>query len=203
MPAAPLEILVVYYTRFGAVAAMAQWIGRGIDGVPGCAARLRTLPDVSTVCEAVAPAIPDAGAPYATLDDLRECAGLALGSPTRFGALAAAVKYFLDSTSPLWLSGALVDKPAVVFTSTGSLHGGQEATLLAMMVPLFHQGMVLLGIPYTEEALNTTTSGGTPYGPSHWAGPDGKLPITPEERILCIATGRRLAETAKKLAAAS
>lgn len=193
------DILILYYSRYGAVANMAQLIARGVEEVPGIQARLRTVPDVSTVCEAVQDSIPQQGAPYVTLDDLRNCAGLALGSPTRFGNMAAALKYFLDSTSPLWLSGTLIGKPAAVFTSTSTLHGGQESTLLSMMLPLMHHGMLMLGIPYSETDLLKTTSGGTPYGASHWAGLDSKMPISEEEKHLCRALGRRLAETAKRL----
>jgi len=189
------EILVLYYSRYGATAEMAQRIAFGIESVTGCQARLRTVPPVSTVCEATADEIPDAGPPYASLDDLRECAGLALGSPTRFGNMAAPLKYFLDSTSSLWLSGGLIGKPAAVFTSTSSLHGGQETTLLSMMLPLLHHGMLILGLPYSETELLTTTSGGTPYGPSHTAGVDSKQPLTAEEKHLCTALGKRLAET--------
>jgi NAD(P)H dehydrogenase (quinone) len=163
-------------------------------------ARLRTVPAVSAVSEAVEPGVPASGAPYVTHDDLRHCAGLALGSPTRFGNMAAAMKYFLDGTSDLWLSGALTGKPAGVFTSTSSLHGGQEATLLTMMVPLLHHGMLLLGLPYSEGDLLHTRGGGTPYGPSHFAGPDNKLPQTEEERRLGQALGRRLARIALALA---
>jgi len=193
------EILVLYYSRHGATADMARRIARGIEEVPGCQARLRTVPAVSTVCEAVASDIPDDGPPYASLEDLRECAALALGSPTRFGNMAAPLKYFIDSTSSLWLSGALAGKPAAVFTSTSSLHGGQESTLLSMMLPLLHHGMLLLGLPYTESALLTTTSGGTPYGPSHTAGTDSRRPLTEDEKDLCRALGRRLANTAMAL----
>ena len=193
------DILILYYSRYGAVANMAQLIARGVEEVPGIQARLRTVPDISTVCEAVQDSIPQQGAPYVTLDDLRNCAGLALGSPTRFGNMAAALKYFLDSTSPLWLSGTLIGKPAAVFTSTSTLHGGQESTLLSMMLPLMHHGMLMLGIPYSETDLLKTTSGGTPYGASHWAGLDSKMPISEEEKHLCRALGRRLAETAKRL----
>jgi NAD(P)H dehydrogenase (quinone) len=157
------------------------------------------VPPVSSVCEATADAIPDAGPPYASLDDLRECAGLALGSPTRFGNMAAPLKYFLDSTSSLWLSGGLIGKPAAVFTSTSSQHGGQETTLLSMMLPLLHHGMLILGLPYSETELLTTTSGGTPYGPSHTAGVDSKQPLTAEEKHLCTALGKRLAETVAAL----
>jgi NAD(P)H dehydrogenase (quinone) len=193
-------ILVLYYSRYGATAEMARQVARGVESVPGLEARLRAVPAVSTVCEAVEDGIPPSGAPYATLEDLRHCAGLALGSPTRFGNMAAPVKYFLDGTSALWLGGALAGKPAGVFTSTSSLHGGQEATLLSMILPLLHHGMLVLGLPYSEPDLIRTRSGGTPYGPSHLAGPDSDLPLTEEERHLCMALGRRLAETAGALA---
>jgi NAD(P)H dehydrogenase (quinone) len=193
------EILVLYYSRYGATAEMAQRIALGIESVPDCQARIRTVPPVSAVCEAIEDDIPDTGPPYATLDDLRECAGLALGSPTRFGNMAAPLKYFLDSTSSLWLAGALIGKPAAVFTSTSSLHGGQEATLLSMMLPLLHHGMLVLGIPYSETELLSTRSGGTPYGPSHTSGSDSKLPLTTEEKHLCTALGKRLAETVTAL----
>jgi NAD(P)H dehydrogenase (quinone) len=195
------EILVLYYSRYGATAEMAQQIAHGIDAVADCTARIRTVPPVSTVCEATADDIPAEGPPYATLDDLTECAGLVLGSPTRFGNMAAPLKYFIDSTSSLWLSGALAGKPAAVFTSTSSLHGGQETTLLSMMLPLLHHGMLILGLPYAETELLTTTSGGTPYGPSHTAGTDSKRPLTDEEKALCVALGRRLAQTACALQA--
>jgi NAD(P)H dehydrogenase (quinone) len=194
-----IEILVLYYSRYGATADMARRIARGIEETPGCQARLRTVPAVSTVCEAVADSIPEDGPPYASLDDLRDCAGLVLGSPTRFGNMAAPLKYFIDSTSSLWLSGTLAGKPAAVFTSTSSLHGGQESTLLSMMLPLLHHGMLLLGLPYSESALLTTTSGGTPYGPSHTAGTDSTRPLTKEEKDLCRALGRRIAQTALTL----
>ena len=193
-------ILVLYYSRTGTVQQMAQHIARGIESVTGMEARLRTVPPVSPISEATAPAIPATGAPYATLDDLRHCAGLALGSPTRFGNMAAPLKYFLDTTSELWLSGELVNRPAAVFSATASLHGGQESTLLSMMVPLFHLGFVLLGIPYTENALNTTRTGGTPYGATRYTGPDGKLTMSQEEQQLCFAEGKRLAEMAVRLA---
>ena len=195
------EILVLYYSHYGAVKQMAQLIARGIEQVPGARARIRTVPKVSAVCEAVETGGPDAGAPYAELRDLEECAGLALGSPTRFGNMAAPLKYFLDSTSGLWLQGALAGKPAAVFTSTSSMHGGQEATLISMMLPLLHHGMVLLGLPYTEPELIATTSGGTPYGASHVAGAASDRAISEEEKKLCTALGRRLAATAVKLAA--
>ncbi|BAW80250.1 NAD(P)H quinone oxidoreductase [Candidatus Nitrosoglobus terrae] len=194
------EILILYYSRYGSVAAMAERIARGVEE-GGMEARLRTVPTVSTVCEAVEDTIPISGHPYVSLDDLRECAGLALGSPTRFGNMASPLKYFIDGTSSLWLSGALVGKPAAVFTSTSSFHGGQEATLLSMMIPLFHHGMVLVGLPYTEPALMNTTDGGTPYGASHIAGIDNKLPLSETEAILCRALGRRLAEMAGLLMA--
>lgn len=195
------EILVLYYSRYGATAQMAQHIAFGIESERDSAARIRTVPPVSTVCEATADSIPADGPPYATLDDLRECSGLALGSPTRFGNMAAPLKYFIDSTSSLWLSGALVGKPAAVFTSTSSLHGGQETTLLAMMLPLLHHGMLLLGLPYTETELLSTTTGGTPYGASHTAGTDSQRPISDEERKLCVALGKRLAAVASRLSA--
>lgn len=193
------DILILYYSRYGSVAQMAQHIAHGVETVSGMHARIRTVPAVSTVCEAVEDDIPASGPPYATLDDLRECAGLALGSPTRFGNMAAALKYFWDGTSSLWLSGALIGKPAAVFTSTASLHGGQETTLISMLLPLLHHGMLILGTPYSEPDLTTTRSGGTPYGPSHYAGPDSKLPISDEEKRLCQALGKRLAETSLKL----
>jgi NAD(P)H dehydrogenase (quinone) len=193
------EILILYYSRHGSVAQMAQQIARGVEEVAGMQARVRTVPEVSTVCEATQDTIPASGAPYATLDDMRECVGLALGSPTRFGNMAAALKYFLDGTSSLWLSGALVGKPAAVFTSTSTFHGGQESTLLSMMLPLMHHGMLLMGVPYTEPDLMNTKTGGTPYGPTHVAGLDSKLPISDEEKRLCRALGKRLAETARKL----
>jgi len=193
------DILVLYYSRHGATAEMARQIARGVEQVPGISARLRTVPEVSAVSEAVADSIPEQGAPYAEPDDLRECAGLALGSPTRFGNMAAPLKHFLDTTSPLWLSGDLIGKPAGVFTSTASLHGGQESTLLSMMLPLLHHGMLLLGLPYSEPELSTTSTGGTPYGPSHVAGADGQTPVTEEERKLCRALGRRIAKTASAL----
>jgi NAD(P)H dehydrogenase (quinone) len=191
-------VLILYYSRYGATADMARHIARGVEE-QGAEARLRTVPAVSTVCEATADTIPDAGAPYATLDDLRGCAGLALGSPTRYGNMAAPLKYFIDGTSALWLSGALSGKPATVFTSTASLHGGQETTLLSMMLPLLHHGMLVLGLPYSETDLLHTRSGGTPYGPSHLAGADSKLPLTDEEKRLCRALGRRLAAVAVRL----
>jgi len=194
-----IEILVLYYSRYGNVAKMAQQVARGVGEVPGCEARIRTVPPVSADCEATADSIPESGPPYASHDDLRECAGLALGSPTRFGNMAAPLKYFLDSTSELWLAGTLIGKPAAVFTSTASLHGGQETTLLSMMLPLLHHGMLLVGLPYSEPELVETTAGGTPYGPSHLAGADAGLELTAEERRLCMAAGRRLARAALEL----
>ena len=191
-------ILVLHYSRHGATAEMARHIARGIEQA-GFEARLRTVPAVSTECEAVAPEIPAEGALYATLDDLKHCAGLVLGSPTRYGNMAAAMKYFLDGTNSLWLTGALVGKPAAVFTSTASLHGGQESTLLSMMLPLLHHGMLICGLPYSEAALIETRGGGTPYGASHHAGADGKRPLDEHEIALCRALGLRLAQTAGQL----
>mgnify|MGYP006281562487 CR=1 FL=1 len=195
------EVLVLYYSRHGAVREMAQWIARGVESVPGATARVRTVPPVSAVSEAVAPAVPESGAPYAEPRDLEECCGLALGSPTRFGNMAAPLKHFLDSTSALWLKGALAGKPAAVFTSTGTLHGGQETTLTSMMLPLLHHGMLLVGLPYSEPALSATTGGGTPYGASHVAGATGDRALSEDEKKLCVALGRRLAAAALKLAA--
>jgi NAD(P)H dehydrogenase (quinone) len=193
------KILILYYSRYGSVKELAQHIARGVESVPDMEACLRTVPPVATTLKGTEPPIPEDGALYATLDDLKECVGLALGSPTRFGNMAAPMKHFIDSTSSLWLSGSLVNKPAAVFSSTSSLHGGQETTLLSMMLPLFHLGFVLLGIPYTEADLSTTHSGGSPYGATHYAGPDGKNPVSAEEKRLCFALGKRLAELAKKL----
>ena len=193
------EVLVLYYSRHGAVRQMANLVARGIESVPPLQTRLRTVAPVSTVVEASADAIPDSGDPYATHEDLEECIGLAMGSPTRFGNMAAPLKSFLDSTAAQWIAGTLDGKPAAVFTSTGSMHGGQETTLLSMMVPLLHHGMFLIGLPYTEPGMNRTRSGGTPYGASHLAGVHNDLPITDDESELCIALGRRLAEAALKL----
>jgi NAD(P)H dehydrogenase (quinone) len=195
------EILILYYSRHGATAEMAHQMARGVEEVPDMTARLRTVPAISTVCEATEEMIPASGAPYATLSDLQECSGLILGSPTRFGNMAAPMKYFLDQTSQLWMSGALIGKPAAVFTSTSSLHGGQETTLLSMMLPLLHHGMLLLGVPYSETTLLHTASGGTPYGASHLAGPESKLPLSEDEKRICRTQGRRVAETAKRLSA--
>ena len=194
------EILILYYSQTGAVKQMAQLVARGIEKVPGMGARLRTVPKVSTVTQATAPAVPDAGAPYAEYSDLEQCVGLALGSPTRFGSMAAPLKYFIDGTGGLWLKGVLSGKPAAVFTSTASMHGGQESTLLSMMLPLIHHGMLIVGVPYTEPELMSTRGGGTPYGASHLAGANADQPISEDERRLCIALGTRLAETALKLA---
>jgi len=195
------EILVLYYSHTGAVKEMAQLVARGVEQVQGCGARLRTVPKVSSVSESVAPAVPEAGAPYAEHKDLVECIGIALGSPTRFGNMAAPMKYFWDSTGELWLKGTLSGKPAAVFTSTASPHGGQETTLISMMLPLLHHGMLIVGLPYTEPELMTSTGGGTPYGASHHAGAAGERPPTEPERRLCLALGRRLSETALKISA--
>lgn len=195
------EILVLYYSRHGAVKAMAQYVARGVEQFDGIAARVRTVPPVSTVCEAVAPPIPEEGAPYVELKDLEQCIGLAMGSPTRFGNMAAPLKYFWDTTGEMWLKGTLAGRPAAVFTSTSSLHGGQETTLTSMMLPLLHHGMLIVGLPYAEPELMVTREGGTPYGPSHTAGPASDQPISDHERKLCIALGRRLAQVALKLAA--
>lgn len=197
------EILVLYYSRRGATAALARHIARGVEEVPGMSAKLRTVPAVSTVCEAVEDSIPESGAPYVSLDDVRDCAGLALGSPTRFGNMAAPLKYFLDSTSGLWLSGALIGKPAALFTSSATLHGGQESTLLSMAMPLLHHGMLLMGIPYSEPLLSTTTTGGTPYGASHYAGPQDNPQLSADEQQLARALGKRLATTAARLGGAA
>ncbi len=194
-----LPILVLYYSRHGSTRKMAELLAQGIESVAGCDALLRTVPAISTVTEATEPEIPVQGAPYVELQDLTDCAGLAFGSPTRFGNMASPLKYFWDGTSAQWLGGALAGKPACVFTSTGSLHGGQESTLLTMMMPLLHHGMMILGLPYTQPELMTTSTGGTPYGASHWSGLDGNHPISDDSRILTIALGRRLAETVQKL----
>ncbi|MBZ2207588.1 NAD(P)H:quinone oxidoreductase [Massilia soli] len=192
-------ILVLYYSRHGATRKLAELIAQGVESVPGAEARLRTVPAVSTVTEATAPDIPASGAPYVELQDLADCAGLAMGSPTRFGNMAASMKYFLDGTSADWLAGTLAGKPAAVFTSTGSLHGGQESTLLSMMIPLLHHGMLVMGLPYTQPELMTTATGGSPYGPTHWSGLDGDKPVSEDEKRLAIEAGRRLAETAARL----
>ncbi|PXX95346.1 NAD(P)H:quinone oxidoreductase [Halomonas sp. LBP4] len=191
---APLPyVLILYYSRYGATRAMAEQLAAGVESCRGIEARLRTVPPVSPTCEAVDPEIPAEGAVYAGLDDLRHCAGLAIGSPTRFGNMAAPLKHFIDSTSELWLGGALVDKPASAFTSTSSLHGGQETTLISMLLPLLHHGMVYAGLPYSETEVMDTTSGGTPYGASHLAGKRSDRPLDDHERHLVRAQGRRLA----------
>ena len=195
-----VEILILYYSRYGSTTEMANLIARGVEEVPGATAKLRTVPEVSAVCETTADSIPDSGAPYASLDDLKNCDGLALGSPTHFGNMAAPMKYFLDNTSSLWFSGALSGKPAGVFTSTSSMHGGQEATLITMQLPLLHHGMIIVGIPSKEAALSETTSGGTPYGPSRHTGRDDG--ITEDEKQLCRVFGTRLAHVAIALKSA-
>jgi len=192
-----VEILILYYSRYGSTTEMANLVARGVEEVPGATAKIRTVPEISSVTEATAEPVPETGAPYATLDDLKNCDGLAMGSPTHFGNMAAPMKYFLDNTSALWFSGDLAGKPAGVFTSTSSMHGGQEATLLTMLLPLLHHGMILVGIPSQESALSKTTSGGTPYGPSRHTG--GKEGITEDENKLCRAFGARLAKVALAL----
>lgn len=192
-------VLVLYYSRHGAVRTMAEEVARGVESVVGVEAKLRTVPALSTVCEAVEDSIPDQGDLYCNAEDLRHCSGLALGSPTRFGTMAAPLKYFLESTSNLWLNGGLVDKPAGAFTSSSSLHGGQEATLLSMLLPLLHHGMLLVGLPYSETDLLYTQSGGTPYGASHLAGKDSQREVDAQELRLCFAQGKRIAELAKRL----
>jgi NAD(P)H dehydrogenase (quinone) len=192
-------ILVLYYSRTGSTAQLAQYIARGVERISGMEARIRTVPSVSPTCEAVDQSIPNEGAPYVHLDDLRHCHGLALGSPTRFGNMAAPLKYFLDTTSALWLAGDLVDKPACVFSSSSSMHGGQESTLLSMMIPLFHHGMMLLGLPYTEPALNNTLTGGTPYGVTHVAGVANDQVLSNDEITLAKSLGERLARAAQGL----
>lgn len=199
MSTATLKILILYYSRHGATRKLAELIAQGVAHVPNCEAVLRTVPAVSTVTEATEPAVPESGAPYVELTDLEECAALALGSPTRFGNMAAPMKYFIDGSSAQWLSGALAGKPACVFTSTGSLHGGQESTLLSMMLPLLHHGMLIVGLPYTEAALMTTDSGGSPYGATHWSGIKGDQALSDDTRALTIALGKRLAQTAARL----
>lgn len=192
-------VLIIYYSRYGATAQMANFVARGVESIECISAKVRTVPSVSPVNEATEAAIPEKGAPYATLEELEHCSGLILGSPTRFGNMAAPLKYFLDSTSSLWLGGKLVGVPAGVFTSTASMHGGQETTLLSMMLPLLHHGALIAGVPYTEQALTETLSGGTPYGPSHLAGPQSDKTITEHEKQVCQTLGKRIAELAKKL----
>jgi NAD(P)H dehydrogenase (quinone) len=193
------EILVLYYSRNGSTAELARQVCRGVESVPGASAKLRTVPAVSAENEGAAKPIPASGAPYASIEDLARADGLIIGSPTRFGNMAAPLKYFLDCTASLWVSGALVGKPAGVFTSTQTMHGGQEATLLSMMLPLLHHGMYLVGIPYTERALNTTNSGGSPYGASHVAGANEKTALSEEEKTLAQVLGKRVAELALKI----
>lgn len=193
-------VLVLYYSRYGATAKMAEFVTQGVEAVTGVEARLRTVPAVSAVCEATENAVPNAGPPYATMEDLKECAGLVVGSPTRFGNMAAALKYFVDGTGGIWQSGSLIGKPVGCFTSTASLHGGQEATLLTMMLPFIHHGMIYVGLPYSETDLFTTTTGGSPYGPSHLAGDKSDRAISVEEKRLCQALGKRVATIALKLA---
>jgi NAD(P)H dehydrogenase (quinone) len=193
------EILVLYYSVGGSVRRMAELVAEGVERVPGAAASLRTVPKVASVTQEAQPDVPPEGAPYCELKDLERCAGLAIGSPTRFGNMAAPLKHFLDGTGAFWLKGTLAGKPACVFTSTASMHGGQEATLLSMMLPLLHHGMLIVGTPYTEAGLNATRTGGTPYGPSHFAGTADDQPVSDAERALCIAQGRRLAELALQL----
>lgn len=191
-------ILVLYYSRYGSVAKMAEFVARGIECVPGMEAKVRTVPPVSPITQIAEPPVPSNGPPYATLEELKSCSGLAMGSPTRFGNMAAPLKYFLDQTGALWASGDLVNKPASVFTSTATMHGGQETTLISMMLPLIHHGMIMVGTPYTQPELNTTQTGGTPYGPSHLAGQKSDLEISADEQALCKALGKRLAEISLK-----
>lgn len=193
------DILVVYYSRHGATAELARQVCRGIERVPGMQARLRTVPAVATVISAPEPAVPASGPPYATVEDLRDCAAVVLGSPTRFGNMAAPMKYFIDSTSALWASGALVNKPAAVFTSTQTMHGGQESTLLSMMLPLLHHGMYLVGLPFTEAALNQTHTGGSPYGATHVAGASNTTQLSDDEKHLAQLLGERVAQLAARL----
>jgi len=193
------DILVLYYSRHGSTKELARLIAEGIEAVPGVNARIRTVPVVSTVCEASEGSVPTEGAPYVEYSDFQECIGLALGSPTRFGNMAAPMKYFWDGSASEWMNGSLIGKPACVFTSTGSMHGGQESTLLTMMIPLLHHGMMIMGIPYSEVDLMSTNSGGSPYGVTHLAHADGRAPISPEEQRLAKAQGKRLAETALML----
>lgn len=192
-------VLILYYSRYGATRDMAMQIAHGVDEVEGIRSLIRTVPPVSTTVEAVDPAVPEEGAVYCSEAELRDCAGLVMGSPTRFGNMAAPLKYFLDSTGSLWVSGKLIDKPAAVFTSTSSLHGGQETTLLSMMLPLLHHGMVAIGLPYSEQGLTETTTGGTPYGVSHWAGAQSDKKLSQHEIELCHALGRRMARLALRL----
>ncbi|MBT5890372.1 MAG: NAD(P)H:quinone oxidoreductase [Chromatiales bacterium] len=196
-----VDILVLYYSRFGSTAELAKHIARGINSVDTCQARMRTVPSVSTETMTSAPQVPETGATYATMKDLQECAGLIMGSPTRFGNMAAALKYFLDSTAADWMAGSLIGKPAAVFTSTSTLHGGQESTLLSMTIPLLHHGMLLVGVPFSEQAITTTTTGGTPYGASHVAREKTDTHLSDEEIVIAQALGKRVAEIALKLQA--
>lgn len=193
------QILIVYYSRGGNTHRMAQYLARGVESVDGCEAVLRTVPEVSAVCEATEAAVPEDGAPYASHDDLRACDGLILGSPTHFGNMAAPLKYFIDQTSGLWFGGELAGKPAAVYTSTASQHGGQESTLLSMMLPLMHHGMLITGVPYSVPELINSTSGGTPYGASHTSGPNSNSPLTDDEKVVCRELGKRVADIAKRL----
>ena len=193
------EILVLYYSQGGSTAEMARAIAHGVEQVPDMQARLRCVPAVSSVCESVSDKIPDEGAPYASLNDLKECCGLIMGSPTHFGNMAAPLKYFIDSTSSLWMSGTLINKPAAVFTATASMHGGQESTLLSMMLPLLHHGMILVGLPYSEQNLLQTRTGGTPYGASRLTSDADNRPLSDDEKALCKALGQRVASIADKL----
>lgn len=192
-------ILILYYSRYGSTAKLAHLIARGIERVDGIEARIRTVPSVSTVCEAKAPAVPEQGPPYVTLDDVKHCSGIALGSPTRFGNMAAPMKYFWDTTGALWAQGALVNKPATFFSASSSMHGGQETTLVSMMFPLIHHGALIVGVPYTHSELNTTTTGGTPYGTTHVTGHNKQNDISAEEKALALAQGQRVAEIAVAL----
>ncbi len=195
------DILVLYYSHSGSVRELAQHIARGIESVPNLSARVRTVPKVAPVTQVAEPSVPPEGAPYATAADLSECIGLALGSPTRFGNMAAPMKYFLDGTAGEWMRGTLAGKPACVFTSTSTQHGGNESTLLSMMLPLLHHGMVLMGVPFTEPLVTATHEGGTPYGASHVSGSANDRPISDAEKGIAFALGKRLAVTASKLAA--
>lgn len=197
-----IEIMVLYYSQGGSTAEMARTIARGVEEIEGVEARLRTVPAISTVCDATAPVVPEAGAAYALHSDLEECDGLILGSPTHFGNMAAALKHYIDGSGSMWMSGALINKPAAVFTSTASIHGGQESTLLSMLIPLLHHGMILMGLPYSEASLHKTTTGGTPYGASR-LNTNNNTPLDEDEKNLCLALGRRVAETAIKLKSTS
>ena len=195
------HILILYYSRFGSTAELAKQIARGVNSVNDCEARIRTVPTISADTDTVAPEIPDSGPPYAAYKDLKECAGLIMGSPTRFGNMAAPLKYFIDGTAADWMAGSLSGKPGAVFTSTGSMHGGQESTLLSMLIPLMHHGMLLVGVPFSEPAISATSSGGTPYGASHHAPNKTDTCLSDEEVTIAQALGRRVAETALKLSA--